>query len=295
MNNDQELVIFGKGGQLGDAFHKLVPGAVFFTEYDADFTDPEAVSNVLVNLSPSAIINTAAYTAVDPAEENEDTALKINATAPGILAQYCSKKNIPFVHYSTDYVFSGNGSTPWKEEDIPAPLNAYGRSKLAGEQSIIATGCKHLIFRTSWVYDALHKNFFTSMLNLGQERPEIAVVNDQIGAPTYAPHLAQFSLKALKLALKKEYFPSGIFHFCNQGYTSWFDFALKIFSLAMESGVKLKIEHVNAIASSDYPALATRPKNSKLDCSKAKAIFNINFPDWEDGLKECIKAYGKNN
>jgi dTDP-4-dehydrorhamnose reductase len=259
-------------------------------------------------LRPSAIINAAAYTAVDKAEEEEVRAHNINARAPEILARYCREQDIPFVHYSTDYVFDGSGKEPWKETDATNPLSAYGRTKREGEKRIEAVGGKYLIFRTSWVYDETGKNFVNTMLRLGTERDELRVVNDQWGAPTYARHLAQATLAALENAQKASRFPSGIYHLCGGGETNWQAFAREIFALrhceersdaaipkevwiaspsARDDG--MQSPKIHGIPSSEYPTPAKRPMNSRLDCSKAKQVLGVTLPAWEAGLKECLE------
>lgn len=281
-----KIIIFGSNGQVGQALLKLSPdNTIAVTREKADFSNPDQVRKFLDNTeTPKAIINTAAYTAVDKAEEDYETAYKVNAETPFVIAEYCLKQDIPLIHYSTDYVFSGEGSTPWQEGAPPSPLNKYGESKLAGEKLITQSGCKHIIFRTSWVYDHVHKNFLTTMLKLGAEREELNIVDDQTGAPTYAAHLAAATLKTLE-----NNFQSGIYHLCNSGITNWYNFAVEIFDKAEKAGLALKIKKVNPIPSSAYKTPAKRPLNSRLDCSKAKNLLGITMPSWQDGLTECIK------
>lgn len=288
MPTDHPIVIFGKNGQVGSALCNLLGDkAIGFSRAQANLSHPDTLLKPLDGLSPKAIINAAAYTAVDKAEEESELAYKINAEAPGVLAQYCKEHDIPLVHYSTDYVFSGEGSTPHKEDDAANPLNLYGKSKLAGEKEITRTGCKHLILRTSWVYDAHHKNFITTMLKLAKEREKLTIVSDQIGAPTYAPHLAENTLDVLTNALNNKNY--GTFHLCGSGQTNWYEFACTFFDLARKQGIGLAIKDVQPIPTSAYPTPAKRPLNSRLDCSRIKAMLGVQMPDWQDSLKACME------
>lgn len=292
------LLIIGSNGQVGRALMALAENAIGVTRQEIDLEKIEFFPQES-GLRPSAIINAAAYTAVDKAEEEEIRAHQINAIAPAILAQYCKERDIPFIHYSTDYVFDGSGSEPWKETDVPNPLSAYGRTKREGERRIAEIGGKYLIFRTSWVYDETGKNFLNTMLRLGAEREELRVVNDQFGAPTYARHLAQATLTALENAQKAPRFPSGIYHLCGGGETTWAGFAEKIFGLLTEQGEAQSGRgneargkpppQIKGIPTSDYPTPAIRPKNSRLDCGKAKDVLGVALPHWEEGLRECLK------
>jgi dTDP-4-dehydrorhamnose reductase len=284
-----KLLIFGAGGQVGSALRKLHPEGIFLDTGDADFTKPQTLGEVLEKHTFDAIINAAAYTQVDNAELEEDIAQAVNADAPAYIAAYCAAKRIPFVHYSTDYVFDGSGSRAWKEMDKTAPLSAYGRTKLAGEEAIRRAGGNYLIFRTSWVYDATGRNFFNTMLRHGADREEMKVVNDQFGAPTYAAHLAAATLLALESAVKIDPFPAGIYHLCNAGVVSWHGFAQKIFDGAREHGAKLKVVSLKAIGSHEYPTRAVRPRNSRLDMSRVQKVFDIHMPDWKEGLAECLE------
>ncbi len=278
------ILIIGSNGQVGHALMELAENAIGVTRQEIDLEKIQFFPQES-GLRPSAIINAAAYTAVDKAEEEEIRAHQINAIAPGILAAYCKDQGIPFVHYSTDYVFDGSGDTYWKETDPVNPLSAYGRTKLAGERKIAEVGGDYLIFRTSWVYDETGKNFLNTMLRLGGEREELRVVNDQTGAPTYARHLAVATLQALKNAQKAPRFPSGVYHLSAGGKTTWHGFAEAIFSEAKE----MKVKKVIGIPSSEYPTPAKRPLNSRLDCSKAAQVLGVTLPDWRQGLKECME------
>lgn len=284
------LLITGANGQVGKALMELAENAIGVTRKEIDL-ETLAFFPGESGLRPSAIINAAAYTAVDKAEEEEIRAFNINARAPEILAAYCKERDIPFIHYSTDYVFDGSGKTPWKESDPTNPLSAYGRTKLEGEKRIAAIGGKYLIFRTSWVYDETGKNFLNTMLRLGAERDELRVVNDQWGAPTYARHLAQATLAALENAQNATRFPSGIYHLCGGGETNWQAFAREIFEVAQPP----KSPKIHGIPTSEYPTPAKRPLNSRLDGSKAKQVLGVALPSWEAGLRECMERKNESN
>lgn len=310
--SSNQILVFGANGQLGRAFRELLGNdALYFTREEADFFQPGQVRLLLEKLDPfpRAVINAAAYTAVDKAEDDEINALLANATTPAVIANYCAARSIPFIHYSTDYVFPGAGETPWKEDDIPLPLNAYGRTKLEGERRIRKAGGNWLIFRTSWVYDAEGKNFLNTILRLGAERESLSVVNDQYGAPTYAAHIAKATLEVLEHCYpgsffrhpersegspsgkqdgKGNLFPSGIYHLCNSGVTTWHGFAEAIFQAARARGMALKVSEVKGIPTTAYPTPAKRPLNSRLDCSKLQQVFGVSLPSWQEGLAEVM-------
>ncbi len=284
-----KLLVLGANGQIGSAMKALHPTAVFLDRKDADLAKPAMIESVLESHAPDMVINAAAYTQVDNAEAEEKIAFTINAESPSVIAIYCAGRDIPFVHYSTDYVFNGSGEKPWKEDDEVSPLSVYGRTKLAGEDRIKQVGGRYLIFRTSWLYDATGKNFLNTMLRLGAEREELKVVSDQMGAPTYVPQLARASLKALGNALRKEEFPSGVYHLCHAGATSWYGFATAIFEQARAQGVSLKVHKIHPIPTEQYPTPAKRPKNSRLDCNKAYQVLGVEMPSWQQGLQACMK------
>ncbi len=290
MQTRTKFLILGANGQVGQALNAAIenPNVVILGREQADFSKPKTLYDVIAAINPEYIFNAVAYTAVDKTETEETLAYTINAEAVRVLAHYAKEKDIPLVHYSTDYVFDGKGENARKEDAPTAPLNAYGRTKLAGEEAIKDVGCKHLIFRTSWVYDAYGKNFLNTMLKLGAEREELRVVADQIGAPTYAPHIADASLKALKNAINMPEFPSGIYHLCNAGETSWHGFAEAIFAGAKKHGAELKVQRVLPIPACDYPTPAARPANSRLDCGKLRDILNVTLPNWQIGLEDAL-------
>jgi dTDP-4-dehydrorhamnose reductase len=289
------LLVIGANGQLARAFKELRPDAIYLNRSAADLAHPEAISHVLEQYDPAAVINAAAYTQVDNAESEEALATIINAQSPTAMAIYCANRHIPFVHFSSDYVFDGKGVKPWQADDKPNPINAYGRSKLKGEDAIAHIGGSYLIFRTSWVYDAQGKNFVTTMLRLASEREELRVINDQFGAPTYAAHLAAGVLEALNAALLLPSFPSGIYHLCNGGETSWYDFTIAIVERAVKCGLPVKTRVIQAIAATEYPLPAKRPYNSRLDCSKALSMFGVFLPHWQNGLDACMELKSENH
>lgn len=296
------ILVIGKDGQVGRALtRELGEQVLALGQPDINLLDPgftKSLDAAVGHRPISAVINAAAYMQVDKAEgEGRDDAIRINHTAVGELARWCAAKNFPLVHFSTDYVFSGEGNRPWKEDDATGPLNQYGKSKLMGEREIITAGGRHLIFRTCWVFDAEGKNFANTMLRLFAERETLNVVNDQIGAPTYAPHLGQAVLSGLQRALAMPVFPSGLYHLCAQGTTSWHEYATRILMLARngETGQKkhLICKHIQPVMTSEYPAAARRPLNSRLDCSKAGEVLGIELGRWETGLDEFFRVkYG---
>jgi dTDP-4-dehydrorhamnose reductase len=284
------LMILGAKGQVGSALVRLLkPVCHALDREEIDLADPASIAKKLENYKPTAIINAAAYTQVDQAESDRASAYAINTEAPGIVAAWCKGRGIPFIHYSTDYVFEGMGNTPWTEDDATQPVNTYGRSKWAGEAAVIAAGGRYIILRTSWVYDESGKNFLNTMLNLAREKEVLRVVDDQHGAPTYAGHLAEATLKIFQTANAAPAFPSGIYHLCHGGATTWHAFAEAIFAEARQLGDRLKVQRVERITTADFPTPARRPRNSRLSCNKARRVLNIELPQWQDGLKLCMK------
>jgi dTDP-4-dehydrorhamnose reductase len=289
MHPTTPVLIYGKNGQVARALAQLLDDkAVTVGRDEADFTQPDTLRAAFDRVNPSVVINAVAYTQVDTAESDEVTAHTVNAEAPTMLAHLCAARGIPFVHYSTDYVFAGQGDAPFNEDAPTAPLNAYGRTKLAGEKAVMAAGGNYLIFRTSWVYDAVGKNFLTTMLRLGAEREALNIVADQIGAPSYAPHIAQATMQALQAAQRMQPFPSGIYHLCNEGETSWHGFAEEIFKQASARAIPLRVKCCNPIPASDYPTPAIRPHNSRLSCAKLHATFGVTLPPWQEGVDAAL-------
>lgn len=288
--NMQKIAVFGANGQIGSALVELLGNkAVPLTRKDADLSRPETLATILEAIQPQAVINAAAYTQVDKAEEEREAARLANAESPAVMAAWCARYHVPFVHYSTDYVFEGSGTQAWQENAPKHPLNVYGATKLAGEVAVEAAGGKHLIFRTSWVYDATGKNFMNTMLRLGAERETLRVVADQFGAPSYAPDLARATVACLEKAAAMQAFPSGVYHLVHSGETSWHGFASTIFEKARSAGVELTVRNVEPIPASAYPTPAQRPQNSRLDCSRLKTVFSEILPEWQQGLSQALE------
>ena len=277
------ILVFGKTGQVATELQRQ--GTVTALGRDqADLSDPQACAAIIAGLKPSVVINAAAYTAVDKAEEEEALAQIINAASPGAMAGACTHLDIPFLHVSTDYVFDGTGTQAWQETDPVSPQNAYGRTKLAGEQAVRSTGARHIILRTAWVFSAHGANFVKTMLRLSETRDALRVVEDQIGGPTSAADIA-----ATLLALAdhmQDGAKGGTYHYAGTPHTNWAGFARAIFD---EAGCDVT---VTGIPSSDYPTPATRPLNSRLDCAKLAADFGIKPTDWKAGLAAVLKDLG---
>ncbi|VAW37131.1 dTDP-4-dehydrorhamnose reductase [hydrothermal vent metagenome] len=234
-------------------------------------------------IGPDLICNAAAYTEVDNAENNQGIAHAINADAPAIFAKYAVISDTMLVHYSTDYVFSGDASTPWKESDACNPQGVYGETKLLGEQAIIDSGCQHMIFRTAWVFSDRGHNFIKSMLRLAQEKDELNIVDDQLGSPSWANAIALATAMTLKNPT------SGLYHMTSSGKTTWCGFARRILHQAHKLELIPQIPKLNAISTSQYPTLAKRPAYSVLDCTKLKNTFEINMPNWQTSLQLCMQ------
>jgi dTDP-4-dehydrorhamnose reductase len=244
---------------------------------ELDLRDSSAIPRTVRKIRPDIIVNAAAYTAVDNAESEPDVAMQVNAIAPGILAEEAKRLGALLVHYSTDYVFDGSKKSPYKEEDAPNPLSVYGRSKLEGEQAIDASKCRHLIFRTSWVYGSRGRNFLLTILRAAREKPELRVIDDQFGAPTSSLAIAEATAGALRAGS-----PEGLYHMSAGGRTSWFGFAQTILRNAAISTPVLPIR------SDHFPAKVTRPRNSVLDNSRLKETFGMSLPDWESQLEQVM-------
>ena len=290
-----KILLFGKIGQVGwELQRSLQPlGEIVTLDVeDADFLNPEGLRQIVQDIRPDIICNAVAYTAVDKAEDDEDLALKINATSPGVLAEEALKIDALLVHYSTDYVFDGTKSGPYLEADTPNPINAYGRTKFAGELAIQSSGCDYLILRTSWVYASRANNFMLTMLRLVQEREELGIVSDQIGAPTSARLIADTTLLCLQQILRERQageFSSDLYQLTNSGRTSWFGFTEEIVKLAKNRlNQQLKLKELKPIPTSSYPTPAKRPMNSQLVLTKLENTFSIKMPDWKVSLADCI-------
>lgn len=275
------ILVFGRSGQVAKDLQRQAP-VIAIGRDQCDLASPQACAAVIESHAPSAVINAAAYTAVDRAEEEEELAQTINSDAPGAMAAACANLGIPFVHISTDYVFDGSGNAPWTPSATPAPQSAYGRTKLAGEDAVRGAGGCQAILRTSWVFSAHGSNFVKTMLRLSESRDTLNVVADQIGGPTPASAIAEAWL-TIADQLTEDPAKSGTYHFSGAPDVSWYDFAQAIFAKAGRDAA------VHPIPTSDYPTPAVRPLNSRLDCASTEEIFGIARPDWRRALSDVIK------
>ena len=279
------LLVFGKTRQVARELQTLAPNAIYLGRAEADLSDPQACAAAIRAHRPAAIINAAAYTAVDAAESDEALATAINGAAPGAMARAAATLGVPLVHISTDYVFAGTGIAPWRPDDPVAPPNAYGRSKLAGETAVRAAGGAHAILRTSWVFSAHGTNFVKTMLRLSETRDTLSVVEDQIGGPTPARAIAAACLEiSSQLCSAPE--KSGTYHFSGTPDTSWKSVAEAIFEQSRRQMT------VTGIPGSAYPTPATRPLNSRMDCTSLAQTFGIMRPDWAAGLRDVLRDLG---
>jgi dTDP-4-dehydrorhamnose reductase len=281
------ILLTGCAGQLGRELKRSLAclGEIVTRDHAGlDLAKPDTLRDAVRAIAPTVIVNAAAYTAVDKAEAEADTAEAINAVAPGVLAEEARRLGALLIHYSTDYVFDGTQAAPYGEDDTPAPQSVYGRSKHAGEVAITAAGGRHLIFRTSWVYGLHGANFMKTMLRLGRERNELRVIGDQFGAPTWTRHLAD----ATALVLGRRETAEGLYHLAAGGETSWHGYAEAIFEEAQRAGLMEKIPVVHRITSAEYPLPAKRPANSRFDCSRAQRDLGLALPDWRTGLIDCL-------
>ncbi len=293
----KKILVTGKNGQVGwELCRTLAPlgEIIAWGREDLDLADPDAIRNRIRETGPDIIINPAAYTAVDAAETDPETAMVINGTAPGVMAETAGEIGAAIVHYSTDYVFDGAAPDPYSEKDPPHPVSVYGRTKLAGEKAIQETGVPHLILRTAWVYGSRGKNFYLTIRRLLKERPELKVVDDQYGAPTWCRMIAEATAQILVQC--REVNPmgrmdlssvSGIYHLTCGGQTTWYAFAQEIRSLLP---AKPQTARILPIPTSDYPTPAKRPQNSVLSNDKIAEIFGIRLPHWNDALRLCVAS-----
>lgn len=279
------LLVFGQSGQVARELQRLAPDATYLGRDKADLSDPAACAAAIEAAAPVAVINAAAYTAVDKAEDEEARALVINGEAPGAMAAACAALGVPLVHISTDYVFEGGGEAPWSPTDAPSPQNAYGRTKLAGEDAVRASGAAYGILRTSWVVSAHGGNFVKTMLRLSETMDALKIVNDQIGGPTPAADIAAACLSMAE-QLQGDPGKSGTYHFSGAPAVSWADFAAGIFARAGRDVA------ITGIPSADYPTPATRPLNSRMDCAATETVFGIPRPDWGAGLDAILSELG---
>lgn len=290
-----KILLLGKNGQVGWELQRALAPLGELVALDregkdgmcGDLSRPDDLPRTVRDLAPDVIVNAAAYTAVDKAEGDADQARRINAEAVGALAAEAARLDALLVHYSTDYVFDGSGATPWREEDAPAPLSVYGRTKLEGEQSIVASGCRHLIFRTSWVYAARGHNFARTMLRLAAERERLTVIDDQHGAPTGAELIADVTAHAIRATMPRPEL-GGLYHLAASGETTWHGYATYVIEQARALGRSLAVQEIAPIPTSAYPTPATRPLNSRLDTSRLTAAFDLTMPHWSGGVARML-------
>ena len=292
-----KILLLGKNGQVGWELQRslAVLGELTACDVDspgpcrADFSEPESLAALIERADPDVIVNAAAHTAVDKAESEPELARAINALAPGVLAREAARRQACLVHYSTDYVFDGSGSAPRDEESPTGPLSVYGRTKLEGEELIRASGCHHVILRTSWVYAARGGNFARTMLRLAAERDELKVIDDQIGAPTGAELLADVTAQIVP-RLVDHVALSGTYHCTAGGQTSWHGYARHVIEWARARGhtVKVAPDRIHAVPTTAYPTPARRPLNSRLDCGKLAHTFGLVLPPWQPGVERML-------
>ncbi len=284
------ILLTGINGQVGWELQRTLQplGEVIALDRgQLDLTQPEQIRMVVQALKPALIVNPAAYTAVDKAESEPELAQAINGNAPGIFAEEAKRLDALLVHYSTDYVFDGEKTAPYVESDAPQPMGSYGRTKLAGEQAIVASGCRHLVFRTCWVYGRRGHNFMRTMLRLAAERDELRVVDDQFGAPTWSRMIAETTA----LALARHAGQQGIYHLAAAGECSWHGFAAAIVDEANAFGILNKRPPVRRIASADFPTPTRRPASSRLDCTRLAQDFGLRLPSWQSQLNSCLAEF----
>lgn len=288
------ILLFGRNGQVGWELQRALSplGNVMVldrhsVDYCGDFENPTGIAESILKIKPDVIVNATAYTAVDKAESEVEKARLVNAISVKAMAEAANKIDALVVHYSTDYVFDGGGTTPWKETDSTAPLNAYGLTKREGEEAIIAAAAKYLIFRTSWVYAAKGNNFAKTMIRLAQEREALSVIDDQYGAPTGAELIADCTAHAIRLTLTDPE-KSGIYNLIASGITTWHAYAETVIDYVKQKGLPLKVEVVNKVETSAFPTPAKRPLNSRLNTEKFTSAFKLNLPDWKLGVKRML-------
>jgi len=284
-----KILITGSAGQLSRELQLALAGegkVLALGHKLLDLAEPTQIRRQVRLLRPDLIVNAAAYTAVDSAQGDRERAFAVNATGPGVLAEEAAALGVPLIHYSTDYVFDGSKADPYREEDLPAPLSVYGASKLAGEQAIQAVGGDHLILRTSWVYSLHGRNFLLTMQRLLQERDALSVVDDEVGAPTWAGTIAQVTAEIVRKRRSGSGGPGGLYHLTASGETSWYGFACHIAQHLQNQG-RLRAR-VEPILSADYPTAAQRPLNSRLNCARLQHDWQISLPHWETALQQCL-------
>ena len=290
-----KILLLGKNGQVGwELQRSLAPlGELIALDRHTveglcgDLSDLEALRATIRQIKPDVIVNAAAYTAVDKAESETELADRVNGQASQVMAEETQALGSWLIHYSTDYVFSGQGTRPWEETDAVAPVNHYGASKLAGEQAIIASGCKYLIFRTSWVYGARGNNFAKTMLRLAKDRETLSVIADQVGAPTGADLIADITALALQKIMQNPEL-AGLYHLAASGEVSWHGYASHVIDFSRRQGEQLAVTAVNPIETTAYPTPARRPLNSRLNTQKARDSFSLHLPDWQSGVTRML-------
>lgn len=287
------ILLLGVEGQLGTELRRSAPAGCELAappQAEADFTRPEDLRALVRAVRPALILNAAAYTAVDRAETETALARAINAEAPALLAEEAARLGAAIIHYSTDYVYGGDRAEPWREDDAPAPCNAYGVTKLAGDLAVLESRARSVVLRTSWIYAAHGQNFVRTMLRLGREREELRVVADQRGCPTWARDLARASWTVFDHGCE----PGGLFHCAGAGVTTWHGFTERIFALARQRplGGGLRIQRVVPITTAEYPTPARRPLQSALDCSLIARAHGVRMPAWEESLTLCLDELG---
>lgn len=295
-NTRPRILLFGCGGQVGRALEKklvteydLIALDAHSGEYCGDFSDLSGLADTIRRVRPDVVINAAAYTAVDLAESENELVSLINSDAVGVLAEEIGSRNGYLVHYSTDYIFDGSGDHFRNEKEQPNPLNVYGQTKLSGEEKIISSGCRHLIFRTSWVFSEMKNNFMSTILSLAEKRDTLNIVGDQIGVPTSASLIADVTVKCLeRISAGSDSF--GIYNLVPEGQTSWYDYATIIVELAEEFGCSnlLAPEQIKKISTADYETPAKRPLNSRLDTTKLKETFGVELPMWDRDVRTVL-------
>jgi dTDP-4-dehydrorhamnose reductase len=292
-----KILLLGKNGQVGwELQRSLAPlGQLIALDRQGanglcgDLGDLDGIAATVRAVQPGVIVNAAAYTAVDKAESEPELAQRLNAQAPGVLAREAAACGALLLHYSTDYVFDGSGDQPWREDATTGPLSVYGATKLAGEQAIVASGCAHLILRTSWVYAARGGNFAKTMLRLAQERERLTVIDDQWGAPTGAELIADVSAHAI-VQTRQQPAKAGTYHLAAAGHTTWFAYAKHVLAHARQAqpAIKIKATEVASIPTADYPTPARRPLNSRLDTQKLQSTFGLTLPPWQHGVDRML-------
>lgn len=300
---DQRILLTGVNGQVGGALLPLLSamGTVYAPQrHELDLTDAASIRNYIHTVKPHWILNPAAYTAVDKAESEPELAYAVNAEAPRIFGEEAARLGAAVLHFSTDYVFAGDGVDPWQENSPTGPLGVYGASKLAGEQALKATGAAHFIFRTSWVYGATGKNFLLTILRFARERSELKIVADQFGAPTWSHDLARLAIHTINKGLRlqheqKKALPEalasivGTYHACDRGETSWFGFAQEFLRLAQEAEPATSFATLHPIETSAYPTPARRPSNSRMSMKKLETVLGFTMPQWQDSTAAVMK------